>query len=219
MGELWATMLPAAIAIALSPTGLIELVLVLFSARARRNALLFLASVIAGVFLLPVLGSSILRATVTTETLATQMNTATAWILVALGLVLMPIAIGSYRKRRDPRPPAVFEEIAGMGSVPVFMLSLSVVWLNPINAVVLLSVGSHAAAIHVSTVALLTSLVAFTVLATAPFIAVVVLLGGERTGATLGRIRQPILEHSRLIVAVVLGLLGVVLVAQGIAAM
>ncbi|MEO3760656.1 GAP family protein [Mycobacterium sp. B14F4] len=219
MGELWATMLPAAIAVALSPTGIIELILILFSARARRNALVFLASVTAGVFLLPLLGASILSATVESDTLAAETSTAMAWVLIGLGVLLVPFAVRSFLKRDDPTPPAVFAEIAGMGSFAVFMLSLTVVWLNPINALVLLSVGSYLASIHVSTIAVLTSLAAFTVLATAPFVAVALFLmcGGERAGAALARTRQRIVDHNRIIMAVVLGLLGVVLVAQGIA--
>lgn len=219
MSELWATMLPAAIAIALSPTGIVELILVLFSAQARRNALVFLASVAAGVFLLPLLGASILGAAITSDALAAQTKTATAWVLIGLGVALVPLAVGSFLKRRDPTPPWLFAEIAGMGSFAVFVLSLSVVWLNPINAVVLLSVGSHAASIHVSPIALLPSLVAFTVLATSPFVAVAVFAarGGQATGAALDRTRQWIVDHNRMIMTVVLGLLAVVLVAQGIA--
>ena len=219
MGELWATMLPAAIAIALSPTGILELMLVLLSARARRNALVFLASVMAGVFLLPLLGASILNAAVNDDALVARTNTVTAWVLIALGVLLIPFAVGSFLKRGDPIPSGVFDGIAEMGSLAVFLLSLSVVWLNPINALVLLSVGSHAAAIDVSTVALLPNLAVFTVLATSPFVAVAlsVLRGGERVTAALDRTRQRIVDHIRIITAVVLGVLGVVLVAQGIA--
>ena len=214
-------MLPAAIAIALSPTGIIELILVLLSARARLNALVFLASVMVGVFLLPLLGASILSATVTSGTLTAETNTATAWVLIGLGVLLIPLAFGSFLKRGDPTPPAVFDEITGMGSFAVVVLSLSVVWFNPINALVLLSVGSHAASIHVPVAALLASLAAFTVLATAPFIAVAMFLvwGGERASATLGRIRQRLVDNNRIVMAVVLGLLGVVLVAQGVASL
>lgn len=219
VGELWATMLPAAIAIALSPTGIVELMLVLLSTRARRNALVFLASVTTGVFLLPLLGASILNAAVSDDALVARTNTVTGWILIALGVLLFPFAVGSFLKRGDPIPSGVFNEIAGMGSLAVFLLSLSAVWLNPINALVLLSVGSQAAAIHVSTAALLPSLAMFTVLATSPFLAVAlfVVRGGERVTATLHRTRQRIVNHNRVIMAVALGLLGVVLVAQGIA--
>ncbi|WP_326547727.1 GAP family protein [Mycolicibacterium sp. ND9-15] len=219
MGELWATMLPAAVAVALSPTGIVELMLVLLSTRARQNALVFIASVMAGVFLLPLLGASILNAAANNDALVARTNTVTGWVLIGLGVLLIPFAVGSFVKRGNRTPPGIFDEIAAMGSLAVFLLSLSVVWLNPINALVLLSVGSQAAATHVSTLALLPSLVAFTVLATSPFVAVAlfVLRGGERVSAALDSTRQRIVEHNRIIMSIALGLLAVVLVAQGIA--
>lgn len=219
MGELWATMLPAAIAIALSPTGIIELILVLFTVRARLNAFVFLTSVTVAVFLLPLLGASVLRAAVESETLTAAANTATAWALIGFGALMIPLAVANFLKRDETSRPAVLDEIARMGALAVFMLSLTVVWLNPINAVILLSVGSRAAATHVPIMALLPALAAFTVLATAPFFAVVVFLvaGGERATAALDRIRQRIVDHIRIITAVVLGLLGVLLIVQGIA--
>lgn len=219
MGDLWATMLPAAIAVALSPTGIIEMILVLFSARARVNAIAFLASVMVSVFLLPVLGALILGATVESDTAATSPSTGKAWVLIGLGVLLVLFAVGNFRKRADTTPPAVFDKIACMGPGAVFVLSLGVVWFNPINALVLLSVGSQAAAIDVSAATLLLSLAVFTVLATAPFIAVVVLLvwGGDWASATLERFKQWLVDHNRIIMAAVLGLLAVVLLAQGIA--
>jgi hypothetical protein len=89
MGDLWATMLPAAIAVAVSPTGIIEMILVLFSARARVNAIVFLASVMVSVFLLPLLGASILGATVASDTAATSPSAAKAWVLIGLGVLLV----------------------------------------------------------------------------------------------------------------------------------
>jgi hypothetical protein len=209
-------MLPAAIAIALSPTGLVEMILVLLSARARLNALVFLASVMVSVFVLPLLGASILRAWANTKT--TSPSTITGLLLIALGLLLGAFAVGSLVNRNLATPPVVLEKIAGMGAGAVFLLSLTVVWFNPINAVVLLSVGSQAASIGVSTGALLVSLTAFTMLATAPFIAVAVFLvwSGERATAALDRINQRLIDHYRAIMTAVLALLGLLLIAEGL---
>ena len=143
MVELWATMLPAAIAIALSPTGIIEMILVLLSARARLNAVVFLASVMVSVFLLPLLGASILRAWVKSSTGATGPSAANAGVLIGLAVLLILFAVGALMRPADTTPPAVFDKIAGMGRGAVFVLSLSVVWFNPINALILLSVGSR----------------------------------------------------------------------------
>lgn len=213
-------MLPAAIVIVSSPTGILEMILVLFSVRARVNAIVFLTSVMVSVFLLPLLGASILRATAASGTGATSPSTGNGWVLVGLGVILVLFAVGSFHKRAGTTHP-VFDKIAGMGPGAVFALSLSVMLFNPINALVLLSVGSQAASINVSTVTLLLSLAVFTVVATAPFIAVVVLLawGGERAIATLERFRQWLMNHSRITVAAVLGVLGLVLLAQGVASL
>ncbi len=221
MGELWATMLTAAIVIVSSPTGILEMILVLFSVRARVNAIVFLASVMVSVFLVPLLGASILRATVASDTGAKSPSVGKAWVLVGLGVLLLLLAIVSFRKRADTTHPAAFDTIVGMGPRAVFVLSLSVVWFNPINVLVLLSVGSQAASIDVSTAMLLLSLTAFTVLATMPFIAVVVLLvgGGERARPTLERFKQWLVNHSRITVAAVFGVLGLVFFAQGVASL
>lgn len=213
-------MLPAAIAIALSPTGIIEMILVLLSARARLNALVFLASVTVSVFVLPLLGASILRAWAG-NTQATTPSEITGWLLIALGLLLEALALGSLVNRNLATPPVVLDKIAGMGAGAVFVLSLTVVWFNPINAVVLLSVGSQAASLRVSTPALVASMAGFTVLATAPFIAVAVFLvwGGERTTAALTRVKQRLIDHYRAVITTVLALLGLLLIAEGVSSL
>lgn len=214
-------MLPAAIAIALSPTGIIEMILVLLSARARLNALVFLASVTVSVFVLPLLGASILHAWVDSDTPTTSPSAITGWLLIALGLLLEALALGSLVKRNLATPPVVLDKIAGMGAGAVFVLSLTVVWFNPINAVVLLSVGSQAASLRVSTPALVASMAGFTVLATAPFIAVAVFLvwGGERTTAALTRVKQRLIDHYRAVITTVLALLGLLLIAEGVSSL
>lgn len=221
MIHLWATMLPAAIVMALSPTGIIEMILVVFSARPRLNAGVFLASVMVGVFLLPLLGASILRATVARDAGTTNPSVLKAWVLVVLGVLLALFAVGSFLRRADTTPSPVFDKIASMGPGAVFVLSLTVVWFNPINALVLLSVGSDAATVDMSIATLLLPLTVFTVLATLPFIAVVVLLawGEERARPTLERAEQWLVKHSRTTVAAVLGFLGLLLLAQGVASL
>lgn len=219
MGDLWAAMLPAAIAIALSPTGIIEMTLILFSARARVNAIVFLASVMVSVFVLPLLGASVLGAMAQSNTGAGSPARVQSWLLIGLGVLLFLLAAGNIRKPVDTTRSAVIDKIAGMGPGAVFLLSLTVVWLNPINALVLISVGSQAAAVGVSTATLLLPLAVFTVLATMPFIVVAVLLvwGGERARAMLERCRRWLADHNRIVMVTVFGLLGVILLAQGIA--
>jgi hypothetical protein len=154
MGDLWATMLPAAIAVALSPTGIIEMILVLFSARARVNVIVFLTSVMVSVFVLPLLGASMLGATVESDTAATSPGTGKAWVSIGLGVLLSfsPSATcGSGPKRLHRR---CWTRSPAWALVPSSR-SLGVEWFKPINALVLFSVSPQAASIDVSTVLLL----------------------------------------------------------------
>lgn len=84
-------------------------------------------------------------------------------------------------------------------------------------AAVLLSVGSQAASVDVSTATLLLSLAVFTVLAALPFISAVAFLvcGREPAGPILERFKQWLIDHHRVTVPGVLGVLGLVLLAQG----
>ena len=218
MGELWATMLPAAVAIALSPTGILELIMILLSARARLNALVFLASVMVGCSAAAARSLGAQRPRDRHTGRGDERRDGMGAHRV--GRTADPFRRLQLLEAGRAAPPAVFEGITGMGTFAVFVLSLSVVWFNPINALVLLSVGSHAAATHVSTAALLPSW---------PHSRCWPQgrssrwrrswCGRKRAGATLDRIRQWILEHSRIVVAVALGLLGVVIVAQGVASL
>lgn len=220
MPDLWMVMLPAAVAIALSPTGIMEMILLLLTARARSNATVFLASVMVSVFLLPLLGASVLGAAIESRIGALTAGALTGWLLIGFGALLVVIAVISiFSKPADTAPPAVLGKISGMGPGAAFALSLTVVWLNPINALVLLSVGSKAALTDVATPVFLLSLAGFMVLATLPFLAIVAVLvwRGEWAGETLARLNTWLTDHYRIVTIAVLGVVGPVLAVQGVA--
>jgi hypothetical protein len=212
------TLLPSAIAMALSPVAIIELILVLFSQRARINGMVFLATLIAGVFLIPVIGA--FAVSVATDDSTDQPSTVKGWIILIIGLLLLLVAIRNWRNRADPTVPAVFDSIAKMGPGAVFVLALGATLFNPKNLIVLLSAGTQAGASGESTTTIIVSLVVFTLLATSPFIVSVgyVLVGGETAKTRLDAVREWLMANNRLIMAIVLGALALVLLAQGWAA-
>ena len=57
MGDALLLLIPAAIAVALSPMGIVEMILVLFSDQARPNGIILLLTVLAGALILPLLGA------------------------------------------------------------------------------------------------------------------------------------------------------------------
>lgn len=221
MSDLIAALVPTAIGVALSPVGIIEMILVLFSDRAKTNGVVFLASVMVSVFLLPVVGALAFNATGAGDSDGGDGGAAGAWVLVIFGAALLVLAAANFRNRADSTPPAVLGRIATMGPGAVLVLSLGVVLLNPKNVVLLLSFGSQAAAAEAGTGALVIALVLLTLLATSPFIAVVAMLlwGGERGTAALDRFKDWLISRNRLIMAAVLGILGLVVFGRGLASL
>jgi hypothetical protein len=211
-------LVPAAIGVALSPAAIIELILVLLSQRARLNGVVFLATLIVSFFAIPLVGAFAFDAV--TDDGTTEVSASKGWILVILGGLVLLLAWRSFKNRRDTSEPKVFGTIAQMGPVAVFILAIGVGMFNPKNLAILLAAGAQAGSSGAATSEIVLGLVLFTLLATSPFIAAVgiLLFGGEHAEERLTRLKQWLIAHNRLIMAVVLGALGAVLVAQGIPA-
>ncbi len=218
MVEVFLGILPAAFGVALSPIGIIEMILVLFSRRARINGPVFLATVVASVFVLPAIGAFALD--LATKESSDQPSTAKGWILLGVGILLLVVAFNSWRNRADRSMPKVLDTISNMGPKAVAFLAVGVAALNPKNLIVLLSAGTEAGASGASTGAIVIALGLFPLVATAPFSLAVgyMLFGGEAARVRLDALREWLTKNNKLIMAVVLAILGAVLLAQGIAA-
>ena len=92
-------------------------------------------------------------------------------------------------------------------------------FVNPKNLVLLLAAGQAIGASDSGSKVLLVA--GFVLIATLPYTgaAAYALLGGEAANARLDRARAWLVAHNRLIMAIVLGLLGLVLIAKGVAAL
>jgi hypothetical protein len=217
IGKTVVEMLPAAVAFALSPAALVEMILVLLSKRARTNSIVFLVAVVFPVFAVPFLGAAGMSAT---ESSDSSRSTTEGLVLLVLAGLLALLAARNFGRRRDSTAPAIFDRITDIGPVAVLLLAPGVTVLNPKNLMVLLGAGAVAGRHALSTTELAVAVGAFAVFATLPFLVVVgyVQLGGEAATASLVRWREWLMRHNRLIMAAVLGVLAVVLAAQGLAA-
>ena len=97
------------------------------------------------------------------------------------------------------------------------MLAGGVTILNPKNLIILIGAGAVAGKQGLSTVELVLALVIFTVIATSPYLVMTgyVLLGGPRAHEAVQRWKDALLRNNHLIMAIVLGVLGLVLAIQG----
>jgi hypothetical protein len=216
--DVFVALIPAAIGVALSPAGIIELILVLLSKRAKLNGIVFLLTLWAGVFVVPLVGAFVVDAVTSDD--GSAPSATKGWVLLFLGALLLLLAFRNFRNRRDTSEPKVFGAIAEMGPFPVFVLAVGVTVFNPKNLAMLLAAGTNAGGSGASTAEIVVALVLFTLLATSPFIVAVgmLVLGGEGAEAGLVRMKEWLIEHNRLIMAIVLAVLGLVLVGQAIPA-
>jgi hypothetical protein len=218
MFDIVSGLVPAAIGVALSPAALIELILVLFSKRARVNGLVFVVTLMVSIFAIAAIGAFAMK--VTTDDSTDQPSTAKGIVLLVLGVLALLIAWRNWTRRTDTSVPKMFDTIANMGPGAVFVLAVGAVPLNPKNLVMVLAAGAQAAASGETTATVVTALVVFTLLAASPFLVAIgyVLIAGDGAQERLGVVRDWLMSHNRLIMAIVLGVLGVVIVGQGWAA-
>jgi hypothetical protein len=218
MNEALLQLLPAAIGFALSPIALVEMILVLLSKKAKSNGLLFLVCIMIPVFAVPLLGAMGISAAST----ATESAPAAwvGWLILGFGLLLALMAWNNFKNRHDASVPKVFDTIENMGTGAVMFLSAGVTIINPKNLVVLLGAGSTVAALGLTGSELLLAIAIFTVVATLPFSIIVayMFLGGEKAAQRVQIWKAWLLSHNRLIMAIVLGLLGLVMIGKGLTA-
>lgn len=210
-------LVPSAIGFAISPISIIELILVVFSRRARINGIVFILTLAVPLFALPLLGATAVKA----ATSGTPTQGMDPWIQLVFGAVLVLMAIVNLRSYNSTDAPKVFDTIQGMGPGAVFVLALGVTLFNPKNLALLISAGNtmREASLPIGTVVIACAM--FTVLAMSPFLAVVgyQLLGGAKAADRLDALKTSLLTNNHKIMFWVCGVLGAVFLAQALPAL
>lgn len=213
MDNVFVTLIPTAIGVAVSPAPIIELILVLFSRRRVTNSLAFIITLLVMTALMLSIGGLGGQAA---DGGTSTPSALVGWILAALGALLLVLGVKNWRNRADTSEPAIFAKVSELGPGAVAFLAVGAVALNPKNTVLLLAAGQS---IGASDNPLLIGL-GFTLVATLPYTAAVgyALLGGKTASERLDRMRAWLIRRNRLIMGIVCGLLGLVLVLKGLGA-
>jgi membrane protein YdbS with pleckstrin-like domain len=213
----WATLIGAAVGFAISPVTLIELILVLVSKRRVINSIVLTLAIIGLSFVAVVIGAVGANAIGDTSS---GPSTATGIIFLVLAALLIVLAVKNWRSRADSSEMPLFTKIADMGPSAVLLLAPGATIVNPKNLVILLSAGQSIGS-NASGAAVLLPALIFVLLATAPFwlATVYALWGGASAERHLDALRGWLMAKNRLIMAIVLGLLGIALLAKGVAAL
>lgn len=218
MVETLPLLLPAAIGFALSPIPLVEMILVLMSKRPKSNGLVFLAAIALPVFAVPLLSAEGVVAGSHGQAGASPVKSV---ILLLVGALLLTMAARNFANRRDKSVPKMFAAIDDMGPLGVVALSGGATIFNPKNLVLLLGAGAIAGASALPIGQLLAVLGVFTAVAMLPFSLAVgyVALGGPAAAERMQRVKQWLLDNNRMVLAVVLGLLGLIMTAKAVASL
>lgn len=210
----WATLIGSAIAFAVSPVTLIELILVLVSRKRVVNSIVLTVGIIVLAFVGVMIGVG--GASAAGDT-ASGPSTTTAVIFVLLALALLGLAARNWQNRADSSQMAIFTKIGAMGPKSVLLLAPGATLVNPKNLIILLSAGQTIGS-SASGAGTIVPAMVFVLIATSPFWAstLYALWGGAAAERRLDGLRVWLMAKNRLIMAVVLGVLGLVLLAKGV---
>lgn len=212
-------MLPATMAIALTPIQIVAAVVVLGGPKGRAGGFAFLAGWLVA------LGALVTAAILLVEKLGEGGRTSSPllhWLQLAAGLLLIAMAMRLWRGRpRDGEEPAQPKWLAALGEAGpgrAFAAGATTAAANPkIIALVLSSVTSLAylplSGRQVAAVAVL-----FVLMGSAPLIALVFAhaTGGPTAAARIRDVKGFMLRHNDVILAVVLAMLGVTILGDGV---
>jgi threonine/homoserine/homoserine lactone efflux protein len=221
MGDVVGDLLPLALGVAISPVPIIATLLMLLAPQARGTSIGFLVGWVAGI-VVAVTVFEVIAATAGLDDGSSGSSTASAWIKIVLGVLLLLAGVRQWRKRPKPGEVAplpkwmsaidsfTFPKALGLG----FLLSA----INPKNLLMCIAAGSAIGVAGLATGEVVGAVAVFTVIA-ASTVAVPVLgflVAHERLRQPLDELRTWLQANNVAVMGVLVLVIGVVLLGQGI---
>jgi hypothetical protein len=220
MGKAISEVIPFAVVVAISPMAVVAIIVVLFSARARVNSIVFTLGWVVGV---AIVGTVIYLLADAGDVSAGGSGSDTSyWLKLVVGILLVPLAFRHWRKRpaagEEVAPPKWLSSIDTLTPVKTGGLAVGLAALNPKNLALTLAAGTSLAQAGVSGGEATVGLVVFVLIASLGIIVPVVLyfVGGERAVGILDGWKTWLSIHNTAMTATVLLVIGAVLFSQGL---
>ena len=220
MGKAISEVIPFAVVVAISPLAVVAIILVLFSARARVNSILFTLGWIVGV---AVVGTVIyLLADAGDVSSGGSGSDTSYWLKLVVGVLLVLFAFRHWRKRpasgEDVAQPKWLSSIDTLTPVKTAGLAVLLAAANPKNLALTLAAGTSLAQAGVSGGEATVGLVVFVVIASIGIIVPVVLyfVGGERAAGILDGWKTWLSIHNTAVMATVLLVIVADVFSQGL---
>jgi hypothetical protein len=198
-----------ALAIAVNPVPIIACVTLLSTPHGKRNALYFIATV---VILMLAIGSAVIF--VVGQSSSSSTSTGGAAVTTAFGLIFLAVAVQQWRtKPAEGKDPGWMKALDKAGLVAGVVLGVSLT-----NYALLTSGMQKIVTSGLSSSVQTSALVFFTLIATSTIILplIVYLVRPVWAKRVLGRFRDWLMKHNRVILIIVFGLMGLLFTVQGV---
>jgi threonine/homoserine/homoserine lactone efflux protein len=222
MGEAIGAVLPVALGVALSPIPVVAVILMLFTARARRNSVAFLAGWAVGLLVVGGLALA-LAGSAGLFTDDTGRSVVAGVLRLLLAVVLVLLGVRAWRNRpvgdQEPSTPGWMAAIDGFTAPRSFGLAAVLSGVNPKNLALNLAAMATIAGIDLPAGDQVTVLVVFVLLASVTVGAPVAihLAAGTRARPTLESWKEWLIRNNSTVMATLLLVLGVKLAGDAIA--
>ena len=220
MSEAIGAVLSFAIGVAISPVPIIAVILMLFSARARVNAPIFLLGWAAA--LAVVSGVAYALSEAGNAATASGTSDSISWGKVVIGVVLLAMAVRQWRSRPAPdAAPEMPKWMAGIDTLSpgkALVLALLLAGVNPKNLLLSVGAGASLAQTGVSSSSALVALLVFVIVASVTIAGPVIyyFVGGDKAKKALDSMKGWLAVHNAAVMMVLFVVFGVKLIADGL---
>jgi hypothetical protein len=207
--ELLSSLLVPALAIAVNPVPIIASVTLLSTLHGKRNALYFIATM---VILMLAIGSVVIF--IVGQSTSSSTSSGGAAVTTAFGLIFLAVAVQQWRtKPVKGRDPGWMKALDKAGLVAGVVLGVSLT-----NYALLISGVEKIVKSGLSSSVQTSALIVFTLIATSTIILplVIYLVRPVWARDVLGRFRDWLMLHNRVILITVFGLMGLLFTVQGV---
>jgi threonine/homoserine/homoserine lactone efflux protein len=211
------SLLPSAVAVAVSPIPIIAVVLILGTPRARSNGPAFALGWIVG---LSAVATVVLLVFGGVDDDAA--DDGASWLQLALGVLLLVLAVKQWRSRpRDGEPaemPAWMSRVQDFTPSRSLALGLAASAVNPKNLVLAIAAGAAIAQAGLSAGGDAVAIAVFVAIGSSTVVGSVLfsVVAPARAGASLATVREFMERNNAVIMTVILLLLGAKLVGDGL---
>jgi len=206
--------------VAITPAGIIAVILVLFSRRARVNGPLFLAGWMLALGILVAVVYAI-----SNQSNAGSSNTSSdsvSWLKIALGVGFLLLARREFRKRPEPgvekEMPKWMKRVDGLTPIQALAAGAGLGAANPKNLALAIGAAAGLGQLGLSTADAVVALIVFVVVGSLSIAVPVAyhLIGGDKSKAQLEALKDWLTQHNEAVMAVLFVVFGVALIAKGI---